>query len=1014
MVELSWQAPLGNGSSAVRSYRVYRGIDPGALSLAKELGNLLSYTDGGLINGQTYHYKVSALNSAGEGARSGGASATPGAAAAVPSAPLNLLARPGNAQVALTWDPPADTGGAAVTAYRIYRGNVSGQATFLTETGSLPGYTNTGLQNGRAYFFQVSARNSAGEGPRSAEANATPAGGPGAPSEPRNLTYVPGASNITLNWEPPAYDGGSMITGYSVYRGTVSGSLLLLSPIDNLTTFTDSGLLPGVTFHYQVSARNALGNGPRTPELRAMPLSKPSAPLELSATAGVGSVALAWKPPASDGGSPVQNYNVYRGTAPGGETFLVMLGAVTAHNDAGLANGVTYFYQVSAANSLGEGPRSAEANATPQASFDTPSAPRDLSVTDGDGRVDLAWSPPANEGGGPVSKYTVYRDGAKLADLGVVAVYADTGLANGEAHSYEVSASNSIGEGPKSAAASATPARVPDAPLLLKATPSNRNVSLSWQAPASDGGAPVTGYAIFRDGASLAATGAQTTFRDGSVQNGQSYVYKVAALNRKGQGPFSNDASAMPNLRPVAFSAGGADFDAAVDIGTDSQGNIYITGHFRGTADFDPGAGTSELTSAGDADIFAAKYDVDGNFVWAFRIGGTGADMPWSISVSAGGAFWLAGQFSLAADFDPGANTAMLASLGGSDAFAAKYASDGSYIWAGSWGGAGNDGAGDLSTDSAGNCYVTGHFEGTVDFDPGTGSAQSASAGAQDAFVSSFGPGGAFRWHFALGSTGLDTGRGVQAYANGTFWIAGLFNGSVDFDPGAAVNLTNSSGYTDIFLARYTAAGAFLWAGAVGGPENDTVAARGLALDGPGNVYITGSFVGLCDFQPTNQTAAVQSNGLQDAFLAEYDQAGEYRWAYGVGGPADDFGSGVAVDDSGSIYWTGCFRGSDVDFDFTADTYQLDAASSGSGCDIFLAKYLPGGLLDWAYAFGAQLADKVNIGNAVCVDINGNVLLAGQFHGGADFDPTAGTTMLNSAGTADLFVVRLDADGKPA
>lgn len=1013
-VSLSWQPPAQSGSSPVTNYRVYRGTVSGELALLRDVGKTLAFTDGGVENGRPYYYKVSAASSVGEGARSREASATPGGAAGVPTEPRNLAARPGNNQVTLTWDPPANTSGAPVTAYRLYRGNASGQETFLTETGSSTGFTSTGLVNGQTYYFQVSARNSAGEGPRSAEASATPTGGPTVPSAPRNLTYVPGLSNVTLNWEPPLSDGGSMISGYSIYRGTVSGALILLAPIENLTTYVDSGLLTGVTFYYQVSARNALGNGPRTPEMTAMPLSKPSAPQDLSATAGLGSVTLAWKAPASSGGSTILNYMVYRGTAAGEESFLVMLDAASGYLDPALINGTRYYYQVSASNAQGEGPRSAEASATPQASFDTPSAPRNLNAIPGDGRVDLTWAPPAVEGGAPVSNYTVYRDGVLLVKLGTVTQHADTGLVNGQTYSYEVSASNSIGEGPKSAAFSAMPATQPGAPQGLTAVASNHNVSLAWQAPASNGGASVTGYVIFRDGTSLATTGTQTSYRDGTVTNGQTYVYKVAAVNLMGQGPFSNEVSAKPDLKPVGLSAGSTGADSGVDIGTDATGSVYLTGYFTGTVDFDPGTGTRELVSAGETDIFVVKYDVDGNLLWAFRVGGTGADRPTAILVEGGGNFLLAGFFSLAGDFDPGSGTASLASYGGTDAFAARYGPDGSYLWAVSFGGPNAESASDISADSAQNVYVTGHFEGTVDFDPGTGTIYSTSAGQEDAFVLSLGASGAYRWHIALGSAQEDSGTAIQAYANGTFFVAGHFNGSVDFDPGAAVNLTNSSGLADVFLARYTSAGAFLWAGAIGGTGNDL--AGGMAFDGAGNLYLTGQFEGLCDFLPTNQTANLQSNGAADAFIAEYDPTGEYRWAYGAGGAGTDSGMDVAIDEQGNIYWTGSFRGTQVDFDLTGDTMFLDASGTGGASDIFLAKYQPGGLLAWAYSFGAAVSgsDKDSAGNALCIDVNGNVITTGRFFGSVDFDPTAGTKTLTSSGDADIFVVRLDADGKPA
>src|SRR5262249_53950535 len=155
---------------------------------------------------------------------------------------------------------------------------------------------------------------------------------------------------------------------------------------------TDTGLSAGVTYFYQVSALNTPGEGPRSNERSATPTSAatvPGAPALNTATRGNGTVSLAWSAPASNGGSAITNYRVYRSTSSGTETLLTTLGNVTSFNDAGLTNGITYFYKVSALNAIGEGGLSNELNATPAT---IPGAPTLNSATPGNGSVALAWS----------------------------------------------------------------------------------------------------------------------------------------------------------------------------------------------------------------------------------------------------------------------------------------------------------------------------------------------------------------------------------------------------------------------------------------------------------------------------------------------------------------------------------------------------------------------------------------------------------------------------------------------
>ena len=185
----------------------------------------------------------------------------------------------------------------------------------------------------------------------------------------------------------------------------------------------------------------------------------PGPPTGLAAMAGIGQITLAWSAPWSDGNSPISNYRVYRGTETGMRAFLAEIGNVTTYTDAGLTNGLTYYYSATARNSIGEGPGSNEANATTPTE---PSHPLNLRATSTDGRVTLTWQPPSTDGGTAITGYRVYRrtstsDAALLAEIDDVLTYVDVDVVGRESYRYEVRAVNGVGMGPASEEASSTP-----------------------------------------------------------------------------------------------------------------------------------------------------------------------------------------------------------------------------------------------------------------------------------------------------------------------------------------------------------------------------------------------------------------------------------------------------------------------------------------------------------------------------------------------------------------------------
>jgi hypothetical protein len=435
-------------------------------------------------------------------------------------------------------------------------------------------------------------------------------------------------------------------------------------------------------------------------------------------------------------------------------------------------------------------------------------------------------------------------------------------------------------------------------------------------------------------------------------------------------------------------------------IQVDASGNSYITGYFSGTTDFDPGPGTATLMSNGQSDIFIAKYDAGGNYLWAINIGGTADDNGNSIQVDASGNVHVTGYFQATADFDPGAGTVNLTSAGGYDIFMAKYDNLGNYIWAQAIGGTGNDIGNALQLDGAGNVYLTGCFSYTVDFDPGPGTSNLVAQGNfYDIFLAKYNSGGNYFWAKNMGGPGNDIGNTLQIDPSGNLYLAGTFQATADFDPGpGTANCTSNGGLCDIFIAKYDNTGNYVWAKGIGGTGDDV--ANNIQLDAAGNVYATGYFSSTVDFDPGQGTSNLISSGGYDIFIGKYDNAGNYIWAKGMGGPGSDIGSWLQLDAAGNVYFTGTYHGT-VDFDASAATSTLAAAGQ---VDIFITKYdnagnyvscaSIGGAASSAYSYGMQM------------DASGNLLVTGRFKGYVDFDMTGAYAYLSSIGQDGAFIVK--------
>ena len=304
------------------------------------------------------------------------------------------------------------------------------------------------------------------------------------PDAPTNLHADGGNAKITLNWTAPVNNGGSNIDGYLVYKGT---SPLTMSFYRNVLptsplTFVDTTVTNGLTYYYNITAHNGLGEGGSVGPVSAMPLNVPSAPTAAKASAGLGQMTLNWNPPYNEGGSPVTNYRIYRGTTP---TLLLFLkdSAQTYATDFDLSNGQTYYYQITAVNAVGEGAKCTIFSGT----LASPPGPLlDLQAGASNSRVNLTWTAPSDNGGSAITGYIVYRSVLSGQETVLNPVtgttYQDQNLVNGITYYYQVSAVNAVGEGQLSNEVVSTPAAVLGPPTSINASPSNSSILLSWTA----------------------------------------------------------------------------------------------------------------------------------------------------------------------------------------------------------------------------------------------------------------------------------------------------------------------------------------------------------------------------------------------------------------------------------------------------------------------------------------------------------------------------------------------------
>ncbi len=468
---------------------------------------------------------------------------------------------------------------------------------------------------------------------------------------------------------------------------------------------------------------------------------------------------------------------------------------------------------------------------------------------------------------------------------------------------------------------------------------------------------------------------------------------------------FAGQVWAAANLNFVKKN-GGILEDSSVALIVDSSGNIYTTGYFEGTVDFDPGAGTSNLTSNG-LDAYISKLDSSGNFVWVKHFSGDGYAFPYSIYLDSSGNIYTTGYFQNTVDFDPGAGTSNLTPAGSDDIYISKLDSSGNFVWVKAIGAGNQDKGVSINVDSNNYVYITGTFQtGPVDFDPGVGTSN-LTAGSVDGFILKLDSDGDFVWVKHLqGNSGEVNPASIKIDSSGNIYTVGDFRYTADFDPGAGTTNLNTGGdLNGTFILKLNSSGDFVFVKQIIGVESNS--GYSINLDSLGNIYTSGKFRNTTDFDPGAGTTELTSTLNANGYILKLDSSGNFVWVKSFVGEDDDTPvKYIFFDADDDIYATGDFFGT-VDFDPGIGISNL--ISDGDN-DIFILKLDPSGDFIWSKKFGGTDQDLIG---GLFVDLSSNIYITGGFQDTVDFDPGAGTSNLTSAGSVDAFVLKLSQTSAP-
>jgi hypothetical protein len=397
-----------------------------------------------------------------------------------------------------------------------------------------------------------------------------------------------------------------------------------------------------------------------------------------------------------------------------------------------------------------------------------------------------------------------------------------------------------------------------------------------------------------------------------------------------------------------------------------------------------------------------------GNLAWAVRAGGSGADYPYAISALADGSTLVTGIYSGKPTFGAGeSNETVLTSSGSYDIYVAKFDAKGALVWVKSAGGSGSDGGGGVSALPDGSSLVTGEYAGAAVFGKGEANETTLTSSAGvDVFVAKYGADGALAWVKSAGSSKDDFGYSISALSDGVSVVTGHFGDVATFGQGESNETALTAiGSTDVFVAKYNADGALVWARNAGGSGALFSFVTSAAADG--SALIVGDFDSSATFGTgeANETS-LNAAGARDMFVAKYATDGSLAWAKRAGGSGFAGAAAVSALSDGSSLAAGSFEGKAT---FGSGEANESGVTSKGAADIFVAKYGADGTLAWVKRAGGSAADSAS---GIVALPDGSSLVTGAFYGKATWGlGEVSEATLTPSGEADLFVAKYGADG---
>jgi hypothetical protein len=971
---------------------------------------------------------------------------------AAPSVPTGLSARAvSSGQVDLSWNASTDSGANAtgVKGYNVYRNTI-----FLRQVPAPATSTSdTGLNPATTYSYAVSAvDNASNASGRSGTVSATTpalsgctftiaptnaasaaAGGNGSVSVTASGTTCSWTASSGASWITLTAGGsgtGSGTVGYSVAANTSTTARTGTMTVAGKTfTVTQSGQSAGPANNDFANATVLTGTSGTTTGSNAGATREAGEPY-FAGNAGGASVWWSWTAPSSGtvtislAGSGFDTVlGVYTGSSVSALTLVSqnddssgLQSAVTFAATAGTNyrigvdgyNGVTGSISLSVSLAGTCAYSISPANTSVSAAGSTGS----LNVTAGTG---CSWTASSGatwititagvfgSGNGTVS-YSIDANPATSARAGTLTVAGQTFTVNQAAApcSYSISPGSasftaSTGNGSVAVTAGAGCSWTASSGaswINITAGPSgNGNGSVSYSVAANSstssrsGNLTIAGY-----GFTVTQAGAQAT--DSTPPT----VSLTAPANGSTvSGTITLSASATDNVgvAKVEFYCDGAllgtsvaaPFNMAQDTTRLSNGSHSMT------AKAYDGAGNASTSTGTSVNVSNSALPLTGTCIWARHFGGVivGADGATTAAIKEdkNGNVIAVGTFKGTVNFGGGS----VASDGGQDAFIVKYDSSGSYVWGRTIHGAGNEYATGVGLDSAGNLIVVGNFGGTANF-----LGVSLTAGSQgDVFVMKLSAAGTLAWVKSFGGSAAETVNGVALdQANNIFLTGGygFYGSAIDFGGGPLRLSAGTSAYQyDMYVAKLSADGNYLWANGYGGLGYDV--GNAVAVDANGDVLVVGSFQQTASFGGSQFT----SSGGYDLLLAKYSGVnGSHIWSRSGGGTGNDLGRAVTVDVDGNVLIAGDFMGS---ANFGGGTIT-SLYSSG----MLVAKYLPSGSHVWSRGFSALASFGSASGKSLAADSSGNIVVSGTVSGSVAFD---GTYL--GFGSPDIVVAKLDGNG---